>query len=155
MATPDIIIPKTQLAAVLYEEYGKRHTIEKSYPVPSPGSGEVLIRIEATSLCAGDVNPREGFPPAPKEPKRPIVLGHEGVGKVVALGAGAEGSGFAVGDRVGMGWRSSVCTSCKHCKAGRDNWCQSVKSNGYDNSGTFQGDFDFLFSHGRWSLMHS
>lgn len=134
-------IPKTQTAAVLYSEYGQKHSIEHNYPVPQHGVGEVLIRVEASSVCSGDVNPRDGFPPAPKEPRRPIVLGHEGVGEIVAVGRDVRA--FSVGDRVGMGWRSSVCTTCELCKAGKDNWCQSVMSNGYDNNGTFQGQTGF------------
>lgn len=132
-------IPNVQRAAVLRGPYGDRHSIEEDYPVKAPSAGEVLVRIEASGICAGDVNPRDGFPPSPPQPVRPLVAGHEGIGHVVALGEGV--TDFGIGERVGMGWRRSTCRECSQCQSGQDNLCQSTVINGYKKDGTFQGGF--------------
>ena len=138
-------IPIFQTAAVLKGPYGEHHTIVEDWPVPHPGPDEALIRIEASGICSGDINPRDGYPPAPELPNRPLVSGHEGVGYVVALGDTTENSsGLAVGDRVGIGWRRSTCHECSSCKAGNDNLCQTMKINGYDGGGTNQGSLNSI-----------
>lgn len=130
-------IPTTQTAAVLCGAYGQHHTVDKQYHVSPPGPGEALIRLEASGICHGDINPRDGYPPATAEPIRPLVTGHEGIGHIVAMG---EGDGkFQVADRVGMGWRRSTCQSCERCKNGSANLCQNTVVNGYTKDGTFQG----------------
>ncbi|RYC78554.1 hypothetical protein BFJ63_vAg18573 [Fusarium oxysporum f. sp. narcissi] len=131
------VIPRTQRAAILTGAYGQPHTIRTNFPVTAPGAGQLLVKLEASGVCKGDVNPRDGYPPAPPLPNRPLVTGHEGVGIVVAVGDAV--LGFNVGDRVGMGWRSEVCTSCDRCERGDDNLCQKLKMNGYETNGTFQG----------------
>ncbi|CZR68104.1 related to Alcohol dehydrogenase 1 [Phialocephala subalpina] len=132
-------IPAVQTAAVLKGAYGELHTIVEDWPVPKPGPDEALIRIEASGVCSGDINPRDGYPPAPNIPNRPLVSGHEGVGYIVALGEDTGRSfEFAIGDRVGMGWRRSTCHQCSSCQTSKDNLCQKVKMNGYDGHGTNQ-----------------
>ncbi|CAK7203108.1 Alcohol dehydrogenase [Sporothrix eucalyptigena] len=130
-------IPSVQRAAVLTEEYGKLHTYYTDFPVPQFSASQVLIKLQASGICSGDLNTREGYPPAPKVPQRPLVTGHEGVGVIVAVGD--EVTAFKPGDRVGMGWRSVVCRNCEDCNEGRDNLCQKQKINGYESNGTFQG----------------
>lgn len=132
-----MIIPSTQKAAVLRGVYGKYHIIDADFAVPQPGPEEALVRLEASGICHGDVNPRDGYPPAPLEPVRPLVTGHEGIGQVVAMGESI--TDFKIGDLVGMGWRHSTCLSCKQCKQGYSNLCPSVVLNGYTQDGTFQG----------------
>ncbi|KAJ2903381.1 hypothetical protein MKZ38_009958 [Zalerion maritima] len=131
-----VAIPSVQRAAVLTEEYGKPHTFRTNFPVSQPRASQVLVKLQASGVCSGDVNPRDGYPPAPKVPQRPLVTGHEGVGIVVAVGGNVKA--FKVGDRVGMGWRSEVCRTCGECARGDDNLCQNQKMNGYDSNGTFQ-----------------
>ncbi|EWY92081.1 hypothetical protein FOYG_08981 [Fusarium oxysporum NRRL 32931] len=131
-------IPVVQTAAVLRGPYGVRHSIEHTWPVPSPRPGEALVRIQAASLCAGDLHLREGWPPAPPDAIRPMVLGHEAIGVIVGLGYDTETSGFHVGDQVAMGWRRSVCNGCDSCRAGRDNLCPSQQSHGGSDLGLFQ-----------------
>lgn len=136
-----------QTAAILKGPYGELHTIDSNWPVPTPGPNEALIRIEASGICSGDINPRDGYPPASKIPNRPLVSGHEGVGHIVAFGEGSGGNhGFVIGDRVGMGWRRSTCHQCTPCQSGIDNVCQKIKTNGYDGHGTHQGRRHFVFS---------
>lgn len=136
----EIIIPDVQYAAVLRNGYGEPHELDAKWPVPRPGPGEALIRLEAAGICAGDINPRDGLPPAPKIPRRPLITGHEGVGHIVSLGEKQEGlPEFALGDTVGMGWRRSTCRECKLCGSERENVCQGLKVNGYDGNGSHQG----------------
>ncbi|KAF5243188.1 hypothetical protein FANTH_8286 [Fusarium anthophilum] len=129
-------IPSTQRAAVLRGAYGELHSVENDYPVTSPGQNEVLVKLEAAGICAGDVQPRDGSPPAPKVAIRPLVAGHEGIGSIVSLGSSV--TNFQVGDRVGTGWRRSTCHACGQCKTGNDNLCQAAVVNGYSKDGTFQ-----------------
>lgn len=55
------------------------------------------------------------------------VGGHEGVGKIVKMGAGTEKSNVKVGDRVGVKWISAICDSCPACLAGHDGVCFNQK----------------------------
>lgn len=132
-------IPERQRAAVLRGPYGERHSFETDYPVKQPGPGEVLIRIEAAGICAGDVHSRDGQPPAPTDAVRPIVGGHEGIGHIVALGTQANSAQFRLHQRVGIGWRRSTCAECAQCNAGAENICPNQVVNGFANDGAFQG----------------
>lgn len=133
-------IAQKQTAAILRGPYGEHHSIETDWPVPQPGPREVLVRLGGAGICSGDVNPRDGYPPAPKEAVRPLVTGHEGVGRIVAMADEQdENLAFTIGARVGIGWRHWCCHECDQCRTGQDNLCQSQKVNGYDSHGTFQG----------------
>ena len=85
---------QTMRAAVL--EGPQRFSLA-DVPVPQPGPGEVLIRLEGCGVCASNVEPWEGQPWS-AWPGAPGGMGHEGWGRIAALGAGVEG--LAVGDRV-------------------------------------------------------
>lgn len=81
-----------------------------------PGPGEVMVKLLATGLCHSDLSALEG-----KIPQAfPVVLGHEGVGDIVAVGEGV--TGFAVGDRV-MPYLVPDCGECVFCTSGRTNLC--------------------------------
>ena len=67
--------------------------------------------------------------PAPTQAGQ--VGGHEGVGKIVKMGAGTENSAVKVGDRVGIKWISAICDSCPACLAGHDGVCFNQKVSGY------------------------
>src|SRR3954453_16630673 len=75
-----------------------------------PGPGEMLVRVRAAGLCHSDLSVIDGSRPR----VMPMVLGHEGAGEVVELGAGVEG--FAVGDHV----VTSFVPACGHCEPCRD-----------------------------------
>lgn len=66
------------------------------------------------------------------------VGGHEGVGKIVKLGPGAESQGVKVGDRVGIKWMAGICFNCPPCLEGHDGVCANGKISGYYTPGTFQ-----------------
>ncbi len=68
-------------------------------PQPDPGDGEVLIRVAACGVCHTELDEIEGRTPPPT---LPVVLGHEAIGRVAALGPGT--TLHEIGDRVGVGW---------------------------------------------------
>lgn len=80
-----------------------------------PGPGEALVRIVATGICHTDEITRRGDLPMPY----PAVLGHEGAGEVVAVGAGV--AHVQIGDHVVIGWPS--CGTCRNCRDGEPRYC--------------------------------
>ena len=78
----------------------------ESLPDPVPTDGELLIKVHACGVCHTELDEIEGrLPP----PRLPIVLGHQVVGRVAAVGASS--SNFQVGDRIGVAWIYSACES--------------------------------------------
>ncbi|ORY00717.1 GroES-like protein [Basidiobolus meristosporus CBS 931.73] len=125
-------IPKTQKAAVV-ESHEKPIEI-KSISVPTPGPDDVLVKIEYTGVCHSDLHIAEGDFPIP--PKLPLVGGHEGTGKVVALGSNVKD--LKIGDSVGVVCLYSACMSCEYCIQGRETVCPKQELAGYSVDGTFQ-----------------
>jgi len=87
---------------------------------PSPGAGQVLVKVDAVGLCHSDVHVMD-WPPGTFTWELPMTLGHETAGTVAALGPGA--SGVAVGDPV-LVYGPWGCGSCAQCARGSDNLCQ-------------------------------
>ncbi len=101
-------------------------------PEPAPGAGEVRVRVRACGLCRTDLHVIEGdLPPR----KLPIIPGHQVVGVVDRLGSGA--TRFREGDRVGIAWLRHTCGQCVHCRAGRENLCESSLFTGYHADGGY------------------
>jgi propanol-preferring alcohol dehydrogenase len=121
----------TMKAAVVHA-FGQPLSIEQ-VPIPTPGPGEVLLRLVASGVCHTDVHAVEGDWPV--KPSLPFIPGHEGVGDVVALGAGVVG--VAVGDRVGVPWLHSACGRCEFCMTGREALCPSQRNTGYSVNGGY------------------
>jgi len=90
-----------------------------SRPVPDPGSGAVRIRVEACGICHSDMFTKEGLWPGIQYPRVP---GHEIAGVIDALGPAVPG--WAVGDRVGVGWHGGHCGYCDSCRRGDFLTCQ-------------------------------
>lgn len=129
----------THHKAILYDKPGEISTKVETIETPKPGVGEVLINLTHSGVCHSDqavMCNRWPWLPAPTQAGQ--VGGHEGVGKVVALGPGAETAGVKVGDRVGIKWLSSVCGNCIACLSGKDACCPSAKISGFYTPGTFQ-----------------
>ncbi len=101
-------------------------------PDPVPGPGQLLLRVSACAVCRTDLHVLDGDL---REPKLPLVLGHEIVGVVESLGAGA--SRFAPGDRVGVPWLGSTCGRCRYCVEGAENLCDGARFTGYQLDGGF------------------
>ena len=101
-------------------------------PPPEPGPGELRVRIAACGVCRTDLHVVDGELP---DGKRPIVPGHEIVGRVDALGAGV--TRFALGDRVGVPWLAWTDRVCEFCRSGRENLCPNAQFTGYTRDGGY------------------
>jgi propanol-preferring alcohol dehydrogenase len=101
-------------------------------PMPEPAAGELLVRVRACGVCHTDLHVAEGD----LTPSRlPIVPGHQAVGVVEKLGAGA--AGFKPGDHVGIAWLRWACGACRFCAAGNENLCERAKFTGLDADGGY------------------
>jgi alcohol dehydrogenase, propanol-preferring len=101
-------------------------------PEPEPDQGQVRVRVSCCGVCRTDLHLAEGDLP----PRRPSVTpGHEVVGRVDAVGAGA--SRFAVGDRVGVPWLASTDGTCRFCRRGAENLCIGPRFTGWDIDGGY------------------
>ena len=107
-------------------------TIEEA-PIPSPGPGEVLVKIVATGVCHTDLHAANGDWPV--KPTPPFTPGHEGAGIVAALGAGVRH--LKEGDPVGIAWLHDACGRCEYCTTGWETLCESQHMSGYTVNGSF------------------
>ncbi len=101
-------------------------------PASTPASGEILIEVAACGVCRTDLHVVDGELP---NSNLPIVPGHEIVGRVAAIGAGA--AGLALGERVGVPWLGSTCGICVYCRSGRENLCDRALFTGYTRDGGY------------------
>ena len=114
-------IPVAMKAAVM----PKPGTIRiESLPVPVPGPHEVLVQVMAVGVCGSDVHYYEHGRIGPYVVEKPIILGHECAGVVVACGE--EVTRFKPGDRVAVE-PGVTCGRCEYCKRGRYNLCPKVQ----------------------------
>ena len=104
----------------------------REMPEPEPGPGEVAVRVRTCGVCRTDLHVVDGDL---REPKLPLVVGHQVVGEVVGAGAGA--GRFAVGDRVGIPWLGWADGECRYCRSGRENLCERARFTGYDIDGGY------------------
>lgn len=103
-------------------------------PVPAPGPGEVLVRVEAASVCGTDLHIYRYDEWAARRVALPLTLGHELCGTVVALGANVQH--VREGDYVSA--ESHVtCGTCFHCRTGRAHMCELTSILGVDRDGGF------------------
>ncbi|MCX2712310.1 alcohol dehydrogenase AdhP [Mycolicibacterium sp. J2] len=101
--------------------------------LPTPGFGEVLVKLETSGVCHTDLHAAHGDWPV--KPTPPFVPGHEGCGTVVALGDGVDD--LKVGDKVGNAWLWSACGRCEYCRTGWETLCESQRNGGYTVNGSF------------------
>ncbi|HYO44861.1 MAG TPA: alcohol dehydrogenase catalytic domain-containing protein [Candidatus Limnocylindrales bacterium] len=114
-------LPETMEALVVLEP----NVLEiREVPVPVPGPNEVLARVRAVSICGTDAHLIHGDYPGFWPPAFPFIPGHEWAGEIAALGPGAEGFGWKVGDRV-AGTSHDACGVCRECVEGRYNLCEN------------------------------
>jgi propanol-preferring alcohol dehydrogenase len=104
------------------------------WPTPEPGPGEVLIRVSACGVCHTELDEIEGRTPPPR---LPVIPGHQVVGRVAGVGAGADG--HSLGERVGVAWIYSVCGTCAYCREGDENLCPEFRATGRDAHGGYAG----------------
>ncbi len=101
-------------------------------PVPTPGAGELLIKIQACGICHTDLHIAEGEVSAPR---LPLTLGHQVIGKVAATGDRA--AGWSAGQRVGVPWLHHTCGQCAFCLRGEENLCPDAEFTGLHRDGGF------------------
>ena len=122
---------KTMKAAVV-RAFGKPLSIEE-VTVPTPGPGQILVKIAASGVCHTDLHAANGDWPV--KPKPPFIPGHEGVGYIAALGVGVRH--VKEGDRVGIPWLYTACGHCSHCLGGWETLCLEQQNTGYSVNGGF------------------
>ena len=103
-------------------------------PVPAIGINDVLIRVDRTGICGTDVHIEKWDAWAAKTIPVPMVVGHEFVGEIVAVGANV--SDFYPGDVV-SGEGHVVCGRCRNCLAGRRHLCKATSGVGVNRPGAF------------------
>jgi alcohol dehydrogenase, propanol-preferring len=123
-------IPDVMLAMVLESPGGPLQP--RQVPVPEPGPQQVLIRVQACGVCRTDLHILDGDL---KEPKLPLILGHQIVGTVVRPGSDVHR--FVLGDRVGVPWLGYTDGTCRFCQRGQENLCDHPLFTGYTIDGGF------------------
>ncbi len=103
-------------------------------PEPEHGINDVLIRVHRTGICGTDVHIERWDAWAQRTISVPLVIGHEFVGEIVAVGSNV--NDFAVGDLV-SGEGHVVCGRCRNCMAGRRHLCAHTQGVGVDRPGAF------------------
>jgi propanol-preferring alcohol dehydrogenase len=107
------------MKAARLHEYGRELVVE-DVPTPSPGPGQVLVKVEGAGFCHSDIHVIDGD--IQVLPRMPLTLGHENAGVVAALGAGV--TGVREGERVAVfgGWG---CGRCDYCVTGHEQLCEA------------------------------
>ena len=120
------------MKAAVVHEFGQPLTIE-DVATPTPGPGQVVVRIETSGLCHTDIHAACGDWPV--KPAVPFIPGHEGVGIVARTGAGV--TRVREGDRVAVPWLGWACGACEACASGWETLCPNARYTGYTVNGGF------------------
>ena len=118
----------------LIKKYAKPGIWLDETDVPSPGMGEVLIKIKKTSICGTDIHIYEWNEWAQKTIPVPMVIGHEFMGVIAEVGEGVKG--LKPGDKV-SGEGHLVCGHCRNCLAGARHLCKNTLGVGVNRQGAF------------------
>lgn len=100
--------------------------------IPTPLDDEVLIKVFTCGVCRTDLHIVDG---ELDQPKLPLILGHQIVGEVVALGSNVKNR--KIGDRIGVPWLGKSCGHCSYCLMGKENLCDFAEFTGYTRDGGF------------------
>jgi propanol-preferring alcohol dehydrogenase len=104
----------------------------RDLPKPKPGHGQLLVRVNTCAVCRTDLHIVDGELP---NPRLPLILGHQIVGRVDQIGESVDG--FATGDRVGIPWLGWTDGDCAYCRSNRENLCDRAKFTGYTIDGGY------------------
>jgi alcohol dehydrogenase, propanol-preferring len=110
-------------------------------PIPEPAPGHVLVKMEACGICHSDLF----IAGMEKPPLLPLVLGHEGIGRVEKIGPGV--NSVSLGDRVGITFLASSCGACEWCRSGRERFCPRQTNSGYTVQGVLAGYASICAQH--------
>ena len=101
-------------------------------PMPQPSPHQLRLRVLACGVCRTDLHIVDG---ELAHPKLPLVIGHEIVGRVEAMGS--EAQGFTLGDRVGVPWLGFTDGICPYCRNDQENLCNNARFTGYQIDGGY------------------
>ena len=101
-------------------------------PKPKPTAGQLLVQVHVCAVCRTDLHIVDG---ELAEPKLPLILGHQIVGRVEQVGENVVG--FSVGDRVGIPWLGWTDGDCAYCRSSRENLCDRAKFTGFTVDGGY------------------
>jgi len=130
MATTRVAIAPMK-AAQVPKPGGDFELVERE--VPSPGPGQVRIKVQACGVCHSDLFVKEGLWPGIQYPRVP---GHEIAGIIDELGAGV--IGWTKGQRAGVGWHGGQDNTCIECRRGRFLYCHNSRVAGISYDGGYQ-----------------
>ena len=119
------------MRAMILDRPGKPLAL-RDCPVPEPRDRQVLLQVLACAVCRTDLHVVDGELP---NPKLPLIIGHEIVGRVTRLGEQA--SLLSVGQRVGVPWLGWTDGECSYCRAGHENLCPNARFTGYTLDGGY------------------
>jgi alcohol dehydrogenase, propanol-preferring len=119
------------MRAMLLEKVGAPLAL-RDISKPKPGRGQLLVRVNVCAVCRTDLHIVDGELP---NPKLPLILGHQIVGRVEQIGESVDG--FATGDRVGIPWLGWTDGECAYCRSNRENLCDRAKFTGYTIDGGY------------------
>ncbi len=120
------------MKAAVVHAFKERLVIE-DLPKPTPGPGEITVKLEASGLCHTDIHAAHGDWPV--KPKLPLIPGHEGVGIVESVGPGV--TEVKEGDRVAIPWLGYACGACEYCASGWETLCTNQLNTGYAIDGNY------------------
>ena len=124
---------------MVFEKVGEPLAL-RDVPKPKAGRGQLLVRVSACAVCRTDLHIVDGELP---NPKLPLILGHQIVGRIEEIGEAAPSSlgirhsSFAVGDRIGIPWLGWTDGDCAYCRSNRENLCDRAKFTGYNIDGGY------------------
>ncbi len=121
-----------KMHAAVVTAFGKPLELQE-WDIPTPAHGQILVKTEACGVCHTDLHAARGD--WPLKPTPPFIPGHEGIGIVVALGAGV--TAVKEGDRVGVPWLYSACGHCEYCLQAFEPVCSDAEFGGYTKNGGF------------------
>jgi alcohol dehydrogenase, propanol-preferring len=119
------------LRAMVLKTPGQPLALEEM-ETPRPSAGQLLLKVRACAVCRTDLHVADGELESCRDH---IVPGHEIVGEVAGIGEGV--TGFAMGQRVGVGWLGFTCGQCEFCRRGEENLCDFAKFTGCQIDGGF------------------
>lgn len=116
---------------MVLEEIGQPLAL-RDLPKPKVEKGQLLVRINTCAVCRTDLHIVDGELP---NPKLPLILGHQIVGRIEQVGENVDG--FSIGDRVGIPWLGWTDGKCVYCRSSRENLCDRAKFTGYTIDGGY------------------
>src|SRR5947207_2045383 len=124
------------MRAMVLEQVGKPLAL-RDMPKPKAGRGQLLVRVSVCAVCRTDLHIVDGELP---NPKLPLILGHQIVGRVEEVPnqkSEISNQKFEIGDRVGIPWLGWTDGECAYCRSNRENLCDKGKFTGYNIDGGY------------------